>query len=102
VGSEGGEGFKVFVERVGGQVIDQYTVTGAYDGVVIVDFNDDIGPLATSLRANSGGIYVEALRAYDGRTQRSPPWSRKWRTDERSCWPRQTKRARPNPHNNAP
>lgn len=63
-GSEGASSFNELIDRVGGRLLSQFVVTGQYDIVAIVDFETEIGSLALSLRAEAGGIYIEALRAF--------------------------------------
>jgi uncharacterized protein with GYD domain len=63
-GSDGGRSYAELIEQAGGEVLQRYVVTGSYDVVMIVDFADDVAPLAFSLRSAAGGLYVEALRAY--------------------------------------
>jgi uncharacterized protein with GYD domain len=63
-GAKGAEAYADFIKAAHGMVVAQYVVTGHYDLVSVIDFEDDIGCLAFSLRSEAGGLYVEALRAY--------------------------------------
>lgn len=63
-GSSGAAGQCEAIKALGGKVVEQYVVIGQYDLVVVVDVPDEATALAISLSANIGGLYTEAMRAY--------------------------------------
>lgn len=64
-GADGLRAQKEAIEALGGLVVAQFVVTGDYDLVLIVDLPNDASVLALSLASNMGGLYVDALKAYE-------------------------------------
>lgn len=54
------------VESMGGRPIIGYSLTGAYDGIVIAEFPDDESCAAAALKSSSlFGIRTTTMRAFD-------------------------------------